>query len=328
MEKFNQMDKIKIAIVTGGLREERVISLKSAEFIEKNLNPNKYQSRVILLDSDKWYDRDSGAEVDKNDFSIEVNGVRLNFDQVYLAIHGTPVEDGKIQGYFDLLGLPYSTCDTFTSALSFNKQATKNFLAAFGIPMAPSVLLKNGRMPEKAEMESLGFPVFVKPNQHGSSFGISRADNWNELQDSCAHAYSFDREVVVEAYMEGREFSCGVVKKKGKTLALPVTEIIPETEFFDYAAKYEHKSEEITPAEISDSESASCRQLAGNIYDLMNCRGMVRVDFILNQGIFKMLELNTVPGLSPESIIPAQARALGWSYTEFLDIVIEDTSKK
>ncbi len=322
------MDKIKIAIVTGGLREERVISLKSAEFIEKNLNPKKYQSRVILLDSNKWYDRDSGAEVDKNDFSIEVNGVRLNFDQVYLAIHGSPVEDGKIQGYFDLLGLPYSTCDTFTSALSFNKQATKNFLAAFGIPMAPSVLLKNGRMPEKAEMESLGFPVFVKPNQHGSSFGISRADNWNELQDSCAHAYSFDREVVVEAYMEGREFSCGVVKKKGKTLALPVTEIIPETEFFDYAAKYEHKSEEITPAEISDSESASCRQLAGNIYDLMNCRGMVRVDFILNQGIFKMLELNTVPGLSPESIIPAQAWALGWSYTEFLDIVIEDTSKK
>nr|MBS0038155.1 D-alanine--D-alanine ligase [Saprospiraceae bacterium] len=321
------MDKKNIAILMGGLSEERVISLKSAAFVEEHLSKSKYRSRVIILDEDRWYDRDSGEEVNRNDFSVQFGGEKISFDGVYLIIHGPPVEDGRIQGYFDLLGIPHTTCDTFTSALCFNKQATKHYLKPFGVPMAQSVLLKGGQLPDKEQLKEVGFPVFVKPNQHGSSFGISRADDGESLRTSCEFAYEFDEEILVESYLEGREFSCGVIQKEGEILALLPTEIISETEFFDYAAKYEHRSQEITPADISKAQSDQCRALSAKIYDLLNCRGMVRIDYILHGGIFTMLEVNTVPGLSPESIIPAQARAMGWSYEEFLDRVVEEMWK-
>lgn len=321
------MSKKNIAILMGGLSEERVISMKSAAFVEDHLSKSKYRIRVIILDEDRWYDRESGEEVDKNDFSVHAGGEKITFDGVYLIVHGSPVEDGRIQGYFDLLGIPHTTCDTFTSALCFHKQATKNYLRPYNIPMAPSILLSGGQLPDPDQMKEVGFPVFVKPNQHGSSFGISRADDWKNLKTSCEFAYSFDEEILVESYMEGREFSCGVIKKEGEILALPPTEIISETEFFDYAAKYKHRSQEITPAEISKTQSDTCRALSAKIYSLLNCSGMVRIDYILYKDTFTMLEVNTVPGLSPESIIPAQARAMGWSYGEFLDMVVEEMWK-
>lgn len=316
------MKKKRIAIVTGGFSEERIISLRSAEFVKKHLSKEKYELRTIVLNQDKWFDELSGVPIDKNDFSIVLDDQKIHFDFAFLIVHGPPVENGLIQGYFDLLGIAHSTCDTFTSALCFNKQATKNYLRPFGIPMVDSILLANKQQPTQAEIVRLGFPVFVKPNKHGSSFGISKAKNKEELLSACIKAYEFDTEIVVEQYMAGREFSCGVIKDKGNTIALPVTEIISETEFFDFAAKYEHKSQEITPANISEEESKKCREISARIYDLLSCRGMIRVDYILHGGTFKILEVNTVPGLSPESIIPAQVDAMGWSYEEFLDKVV------
>ncbi|TVQ45760.1 MAG: D-alanine--D-alanine ligase [Saprospirales bacterium] len=322
------MKKKTIAIVTGGFSEERIISLKSAKFVEDNLDKEKYKSRRIIIDLDKWYEEDSGVQIDKNDFSLQIGADKITFDFAFLIIHGPPVENGLIQGYFDLLGIPYSTCDTFTSALCFNKQATKNYLKPFGIPMVDSILFTNNEQPTQEDIKRLGFPIFVKPNNHGSSFGISKVKNLGELKVACEKAYAFDNEILIEQYMEGREFSCGVVKKSGKTTALPVTEIISETEFFDFAAKYEHKSQEITPAKITKEQSDICRKSAARIYDLLSCRGMARVDFILHNGIFKILEVNTVPGLSPESIIPAQVKAMGWSYEEFLEELVEGVKMK
>lgn len=318
------MHKKNIAVVTGGFSEERVISLKSAKFVEDNLNKEKYNVHRIIIDENKWYDDDTGVEVDRNDFSIQIGSEKISFNFAFLIIHGPPVENGLIQGYFEMLGIPHSTCDTFTSALCFNKQATKYYLKPLGIPMVDSILLRDHKQPDERDIEDLGFPVFVKPNNHGSSFGISKAKNEEELKVACEKAYSFDTEILVEQYMEGREFSCGVIKDNGITTALPVTEIISETEFFDFAAKYQHKSEEITPAVITKEQSDSCRKTAARIYDLLSCKGMVRVDFILHDEIFKILEVNTVPGLSPESIIPAQAKAMGWSYGEFLEKVMEE----
>ncbi len=319
------MKKKRIAIVSGGFSEERVISMKSCDFIETWLDSAKYEARVVLIDRNRWYDRDTGIDVDKSDFSIPVEGEKLTFDGVYLIIHGPPVEDGQIQGYFNLLDIPHTTCHTFTSALCFNKQATKAYLKPFDIPIGKSIFLTHGALPTTADMEKLGFPVFVKPNCHGSSFGISKASNESELLDSCEKAYQYDREILVEEFLEGREFSCGVVRHRGKPIPLPVTEIIPKTEFFDFAAKYEKMSEEITPADLPKEISDECREISGRIYDLLNCRGMVRVDFILHREKLKVLEVNTVPGLSPESIIPAQAKAHGWSFSEFLDVVVEET---
>ncbi|TVR77545.1 MAG: D-alanine--D-alanine ligase [Saprospirales bacterium] len=319
------MNKKKIAIVTGGFSDERVISLKSCSFVLNNLNRKKYDLHTIIIDKGRWYEESTGLDIDKNDFSLNLGTEKILFDGVYLIIHGPPVEDGQLQAYFNLLGIPHSTCDTFSSALCFNKQATKSYLTPFGIPMAQSIMLHRPGLPDESEMKKLGFPVFVKPNCHGSSFGISKAKSFEELLTSCELAYKYDSEILVESFMEGREFSCGVVRYKGEITALPVTEIISETEFFDFAAKYEHKSQEITPADLTDEEAMECRSRAAEIYRLLNCRGMVRVDFILHQGTFKMLEVNTVPGLSPESIIPAQARAYGWTYSEFLEVVLNDT---
>jgi len=317
------MKKKSIAIVTGGFSEERIISLKSAAFVKSNLSKEKYDLFTIILDKESWYEESNGTKVDKNDFSVQIDGEKRKFDFVYLIIHGPPVENGLIQGYFDLLGIPHSTCDTFTSALCFNKQATKNYLRPFGIPMVDSILLTNNEEPSLADIARLGFPVFVKPNKHGSSFGISKVKNAADLFIACKKAYEFGSEIVIEQYMKGREFSCGVIKEGNQAIALPITEIISETEFFDFAAKYEHKSQEITPALIPDELSRKCRETATRIYELLFCKGMVRVDFILHEGIFKILEVNTVPGLSPESIIPAQAKAMGWTYGEFLEKVME-----
>lgn len=319
------MNKKRIAVVTGGFSDERVISMKSCSFVRNHLNRDKYDLHTIIIDSDRWYEESTGIDIDKNDFSFRSGSAKIHFDGVYLIIHGPPVEDGQLQGYFNLLGIPHSTCDTFTSALCFNKQATKAYLTPFGIPMAKSIMLNRPEFPGEDAMKQLGYPVFVKPNCHGSSFGISKAKSREELLQSCELAYKYDSEILVESYMEGREFSCGVVRHNGKIIALPVTEIISETEFFDFAAKYEHKSQEITPADLREEEANECRTRAAEIYRLLNCRGMVRVDFILHRGTFKMLEVNTVPGLSPESIIPAQSRAYGWSYSDFLEVVVNET---
>ena len=313
-----------IAIITGGPSSERSISELSADCIAKHLDKTKYTHRYITMEKDGWFDRESGHSVDLNDFSLTIDDEKEYFDLAFLMIHGTPAEDGKIQGYFEYLGIPHSTCDTLCASLTFNKQKCKEFLLAHEIPMAPSILLSTGQDPDLDELLKMKLPLFVKPNNNGSSYGISKVKEAGALVEAIEEAFQFGDEVIVEGFLDGREFGCGVVKEGQSIHAFPVTEIIPETEFFTFEAKYEGASEEITPANISPELSNQCQELATKLYRVLTCKGMVRFDFILVGDQFNLLEANTIPGMSEASIIPQQALAYGWSITRLLDVVIDE----
>lgn len=315
-----------IAILTGGPSAERVISEKSAGLVSRYLDPERFTWRLISIESDGWIDQESATKIDLNDFSLTIGEKKEAFGFVFLMIHGTPAEDGKIQGYFEMLGIPHSTCDTLTAALTFNKQKCKDYLKAFDIPLAPSVLLVKGEEYDKDALLELGFPLFVKPNCSGSSYGVSKVKSESELQAAIDFAYQYDDEVVVEAFLAGREFGCGVIRKERELHAFPVTEIIPKTEFFTYEAKYEGASEEITPANLSPDLTLLCQNLAKKIYRVLSCRGVVRFDFILVGEVFYLLEANTIPGMSEASIVPQQALAYGWTISKLLETIIEECS--
>ncbi len=315
-----------IAILTGGDSAERVISLRSAQVVYDHLPPAQYQRFLIDVQGAHWREVSSGASVDKNDFSLDTAQGRIRFDAVFGAIHGSPLEDGKMQGYFDMLGIPYTCCDGFASALTMNKHATKQLAAAMGVPLAPSVLVRRGApVDADALVAQLGLPLFVKPNTHGSSFGVTKVKTSAELLPALEAVWPYDREALVEAFLPGREFSNGVFRSQGQVVALPVTEIIPHTEFFDFAAKYEGKSEEITPARLPDHLTAQCQQWSRRLYEGFDCRGVVRCDYILVNDTFYLLEINTIPGLSAASIVPQQVRAYGWSLEQFFSALIEET---
>ena len=317
-----------IAILTGGPSSERIISELSANCIAKHLDDSKYSYRYITMEKDGWFDQESGVTVDLNDFSLTIDDQKEYFDLVFLMIHGTPAEDGKIQGYFEYLEIPHSTCDTLCASLTFDKQKCKEFLQAHHIPMAPSILLTSNDQPGTDQLMKLGWPLFVKPNNNGSSYGISKVKSEAELPSAIDKAFRYGDEVIVEAFLNGREFGCGVVREGDKLHAFPVTEIIPQAEFFTYEAKYEGASEEITPAKISLELSMQCQELSKKLYQVLSCRGMVRFDFILVGDIFYLLEANTIPGMSEASIIPQQAEAFGWSISKLLDVVIDDCLSK
>ena len=313
-----------IAILTGGPSAERSISEKSASCVASYLNTKKYTHRYILMEKHGWIDRESGVAIDLNDFSLTLKGRREYFDLVLLMIHGTPAEDGKIQGYFEYLGIPHSTCNTLSASLTFNKQKCKDFLSAHEVSLAPSYVVAKGEAYDQEQMLALGLPLFVKPNNNGSSYGITKVKAASDLNRAIQHAFEFDDEAIVEAFLDGREFGCGVVKDGQQLHVFPLTEIIPETEFFTFAAKYEGASEEVTPANLSPHLSGQCQNISAKLYKLLSCRGMVRFDFILVGETFYLLEANTIPGLSEASIIPQQAVAYGWSITKLLDVVITD----
>ena len=313
-----------IAILTGGPSSERGISLKSAELVEKYLDRTRYTVRVIDMEENGWIDRDSGKLIDLNDFSITVQDEKLVFDFVFLIVHGTPAEDGKIQGYFELKGIPHSTCHTLSSALTFDKQKCKNYLKAFHVPMAPSKLVCKSKPIDPERILDLGLPLFVKPNANGSSYGVTKVMKPEELLPAIEKAFEFDQEVMVEAFLDGVEYSSGVVKHGEKYHAFPITEIRPSGEFFDYEAKYEGASDEITPAPIEKKLEIKCQDLSRRLYKILDCWGMVRFDYILVDDEFYLLEANTIPGLSEASIIPQQALAYGWSLEHLFNVVIED----
>jgi D-alanine-D-alanine ligase len=280
-----------------------------------------------------WYENEQGEEVavDKADFSIVENGQKINFDVALMCIHGTPGEDGKMQGYFDLIGLPYTSCDTSTSALTFNKRFTVAVAGFGGVGVAKSLhLFIESPLTEAEILVNLSLPVFVKPNNGGSSLGISKVNTQEELAPALQKAFKEDTQVLVEEFISGREFTIGVFKSKGITTVLPITEIITENEFFDFEAKYQGKSKEVTPALITDTMQVELTAAAKKAYAILNCRGVVRIDFIYNEAQQKpyMLEVNTVPGQSDASVIPQQVRALGWSLTDFYGAIIEDTLSK
>ena len=318
-----------IAILTGGDSEERVISLKSGQVVRDHLPKDRYRSFLIDIQKADWHDLDSGIQVDKNDFSLTVNGEKIRFDCAFAALHGAPLEDGKMQGYLEMLGIPYTCCNGYVSALTMNKHNTKQQLAQYGtVPMAKSVLLHRGQVVDNEQILALGLPLFVKPNTHGSSFGVTKVKTPDALPAAIEEAFQFDKEVVVESFLPGREFSNGVLRVNGEVVVLPVTEIIPETEFFDFAAKYEGKSQEITPADLSSGLTLQCRERSRFLYEALQCRGVVRFDYILVGDVFHFLEANTIPGISPASIVPQQARAHGWALGAFFSLLIEESTGK
>ena len=331
-KNFTSSMKPKIAFVTGGYSGEAVVSYKSALTIEANIDAGKYEAYRIDITPEAWFHATPSGEkipVDKNDFSLLIGDRKIRFDAVLIGIHGTPGEDGKLQGYFDLMGLPYTSCDAAISALTFNKRYTVAVAAFGGLQVARSVLLIKDRFENPEEVTSkLNFPVFVKPNNGGSSIGMSRVNNPSEeLGKAIDKAFREDEQVLVEEFISGREFTIGVFRSNGEIITLPFTEIKTKKEFFDFEAKYSPGfTEEITPADTSADIADQIRTAAKKVYSMFNCRGVIRIDFIYNEEKQQpfLLEINTVPGQTEASIVPQQVRAMGWTLKQFYSALIDD----
>lgn len=327
--------KKNIALIAGGYSGEYVISIQTAQTIEKNLDSNTYNTYKIIITRDGWWhETDNGEKiaVDKNDFSLLINGEKIIFDCVFIAIHGTPGEDGRIQGYLDMLNIPYTTCNAIVSALTFNKSYCNKVVKSFNVVnIANSVHLIKGEPYSVGNiLEQLQMPMFVKPNESGSSLGVSKVKAVEELLPAIEKAFKEDNQVLIEEFIEGRELTIGVYKVDGYLKTLPATEIVSKNEFFDYEAKYTPGvTSEITPAPIEDKIREQLEHKAAYIYRHLNCRGIVRMDFILQKGTNKLffLEVNTMPGQSENSIVPQQVRAANISLDSFYASIIEDCLK-
>lgn len=321
--------KKNIAVITGGEASERGISLKSAEVVCKHLNKEQYNVFKIVIEGNDWVvERDNPVKllIDKNDFTFKIEGHRIGFDAVFMALHGTPAEDGKLQGYFDLLKIPYNACGLLQAALTFDKLRCKEYLQQFGIKTARAELLTVKEA--KRTDTTLSFPVFVKPNKNGSSYGAAKVNEQKDLAAAIDNAFKYDNEILIEEFIAGTEVTCGVITIDGKPTALPLTEIRSKSDFFDYKAKYEGQSQEITPAEIDAKLAASIQQTSVNIYQKLSFKGMCRIDYIISGSDYYMLEVNSIPGLSEESIVPQQARAMGISLEKLFSISIEECLKQ
>ena len=328
------MEKLKIALLAGGDSPEREIALQSAAQIAAALDRGKYDVTVIDLHRRDWhYTAPDGRQwqVDKNDFSLTVEGERREFDYALVIIHGTPGEDGRLQGYLDMMGIPYSSCSMVSSVITFDKITTKRTLAVRDINLAREVFLRRDEAFDAARIVAdLGLPLFVKPNANGSSFGVTKVHTPEELPAAIAAAFAQGDEILVEECIAGREMGCGVMIAGGKEYLFPITEIIPRKEFFDYEAKYTAgRSEEITPADIAPEVKAELNRMTLEAYRTCRCSGIVRVDFIVTpEGRPYFIELNSIPGMSAGSIVPKQVRAMGMTLGELFDIVIDDTRRK
>jgi len=320
--------KKNIAIIMGGHSSEHPISIKSGNVVHKNLDPDKYKSYRILIDREKWVflDDDGGEHpVDRSDFSISPKGEKIKFDCVFNAIHGSPGEDGILQAYFDLIGLRQTSCDHYQAALTFNKRDLLAVLAPYGVPCATSYHLNAGQpVDTDAIVAKVGLPCFVKANRAGSSFGVSKVHRKEDLEQAIALSLKEDDQIIIESFLDGTEVSVGVVTYKGDVTVLPVTEIISENDFFDYEAKYQGKAREVTPAGISGTQQLQVVQLAEFIYRTLGLKGYTRSEFIFVGDSPHLLEVNTTPGLTEESLLPQQARAAGISLVELFGSAIEE----
>lgn len=323
----------KIAIVAGGYSSELVVSLQSALGLKSFIDSERYEVYVVSITHDKWIVPDNETEipVDKNDFSFIRFGQKINFDFAYITIHGTPGENGLLQGYFDLLGIPYSSCGVLASALTFNKYFCNRFLENFGVKIAKSICLRKGDTWEpNAICLELGLPVFVKPNDSGSSFGVTKVISAGQLQTAISIAFEEGSEALVECFMPGTEVTCGCYQIKDKKIVLPVTEVVSKNEFFDFDAKYNpNNAEEITPARISQALTEEIRSLTSKIYDCIGAKGIIRVDYIISpEGEVRMLEVNTTPGMTATSFIPQQIKAAGLDIRNVMTEIIENELAK
>ncbi len=321
-----------IAVVYGGDSSEYVVSVQSGKNVYESVDPGLFHPWLVEMRGLEWkvmMDDKKIADVDKRDFSFIYNGVAVRFDYAYIIIHGTPGEDGILQGYFDLLKIPYSSCGVHASSLTFNKYFCSNYLRNFRIPMARSVLVKKGRAAAIPDIiEETGLPAFVKPNTSGSSFGVTKVKSAEGLAGAIEKAWSENSDALVEEFIDGKEFTCGLVKLKDREFVFPVTEVLPKNEFFDFEAKYTRgMTDEITPARLPANLTRDIQQLASEIYDLCGCEGIVRIDFILKDGRFYFLEVNTTPGMTATSFIPQQITAMGKDLKEMLTLIILDKLK-
>ena len=319
-----------IAIVAGGDSSEYGVSLRSAAGIESFLSNQPYNTTIVLLRGKDWkakIEEDKWVEIDKNDFSYTYQGEKHSFDFAYITIHGTPGENGLLQGYFDMIGMPYSCCGVLAAAMTFNKYTCNNYLKGFGVKVAESVLLRKSDVGYQVSdiVEKVGLPCFIKTNVGGSSFGVSKVKTIEEVEPAIKKAFAEGNEVICEAFMKGIEITCGVYKTKNKAVAFPITEVVTSNEFFDYDAKYNGQVDEITPARVPNAVRDEVQALTLKIYDLLGCKGIIRVDYILTEGwTINLLEVNTTPGMTATSFIPQQIRAAGLEIGEVLSDIIED----
>ena len=302
----------KVAVIEGGFSKEKAISIKSAKTVFENLDRTKFLPVRVLIDEKEWtaYDEEGRYTIDKNDFSFIKKGQKVTFDYAFIAIHGTPGEDGKLQGYLDMVGVPYNTSSAAITALTFQKFHCNQFLKNFGINVPEGTLIKPEDVIKKKQIiEKVKLPCFVKPTDGGSSFGVTKVKKDNELLPAIKEAFENGSEVIVEQNIEGREVTCGVYRDSEGIKALPITEIISENEYFDYDAKYNGKSKEITPAEQSEEITNKIKALTKKIYGILGMKGIVRMDYILTKDeVPFLIEINSVPGMSKESIIPQMAK--------------------
>ncbi|CAM1340512.1 D-alanine--D-alanine ligase [Tenacibaculum amylolyticum] len=324
--------KKNIAIIMGGYSSEVAISLKSGNVVYKHLDREKYEPYRIHILQEGWFLVDSEETrypVNKHDFSVMYNDVKITFDCVFNAIHGAPGENGVILAYLDLLHIPHTSAPFYQMALTFNKRDTLSILKKYDIPSATSVYLNNGdTIHIENIIEKVGLPCFVKPNNAGSSFGISKVHTKEGLIPAIEKAYKEDSEILIESFLEGTEVSVGVLEFENETIVLPITEIVSENDFFDYEAKYEGKSQEITPARISSEEERKVSAISKKVYEVLNMSGFSRSEYILVNGIPHFLEMNTVPGLTEESILPQQAQQAGITLTRLFDNAISQAINK
>ena len=320
--------KKNIAVITGGEASERGISLKSAGVVCQHLNKEKYNVFKVVIEGNNWLvERDNPVKllIDKNDFTFSIEGHKIAFDAVFMALHGTPAEDGKLQGYFDLLKIPYNACGVLQASLTFDKLRCKEYLSHFGVKTAQANLVYKAN--QDAYQCDIPLPVFVKPNKNGSSYGASKVSKQEELLPAIENAFRFDDEILVEEFIQGTEVTCGVITLNGQVTAMPLTEIRTKSEFFDYKAKYEGNSQEVTPAEIDAEIAKQIQATSQYIYQKLDFKGMCRIDYIIRGNDYYMLEVNSIPGLSEESIVPQQARAMGISLEQLFDISIQEALK-
>ena len=327
------MNKKNVAVVMGGYSDEYKVSLKSGQLIYDSLDRELYNVYKVVILKDEWYfvdDREQKVPINKADFSVNLeSGFDVNFDVCFNIIHGKPGENGELQAYWDTIGQKYTGCGFYQSALTFNKKDTLAVLSKYGIPSAKSIYLRNGESVNEAEIISeLGLPLFVKPNQSGSSLGISKVKEASELKVALDFAFAEDDEILIESFLNGMEVSVGVVDFNGETIVLGITEIVPHKEFFDYEAKYEGASEEITPARIDDETRQKVENIAKKAYNSLGMSGFSRSEFIIMNGTPYMLEMNTNPGFSPASILPQQAKIYGISIKDLCGNEVEKALKK
>lgn len=318
-----------IAIIAGGDSSEYEVSMNSAKGIHSFIDKEKYNLYLVELTRQKWeaiLTDGSRTPIDKNDFSFMENGVKVKPDFAYITIHGTPGENGILQGYFELLGIPYSTCDVLVSALTFSKFTLNQYLKSFGIRVAESMLVnKQHEVSEDLIIEKIGLPCFIKPNASGSSFGVTKVKTREQIRPALQAAFKESDDVMIEAFMDGIELANGCYKTKEKSVILPITEVVSQNEFFDYNAKYKGEVTEITPARLSPELTDRVQKLSSAIYDILKCKGIVRIDYIITEGEkINMLEVNTTPGMTATSFIPQQVRAAGLDIKEVMTDIIEN----